>query len=208
MTSNSVAFAERFDVSRETLRRLEAYYQLLLKWNPRINLVSPRSVADAWRRHFWDSAQIFELRPDNASNWIDLGSGGGFPGAVVAIMAKEMAPDLNVTLVESDQRKCVFMRTVARETDTPMNVVADRIEATRLGKADVLSARALAPLTDLLGLTETRLASGGIALFPKGKTYRDELSAALESWTFDCETYPSETDPDSVILKVEDIGRG
>ena len=205
--TGGAAFARRFNVSRETLERLDAYHRLLLKWNPRINLVSPRTLEETWSRHFLDSAQLWDLRPAHAARWIDIGSGGGFPGAVIAILAAELQPGLHVSLVESDQRKAVFLRAVARETDLAFDVVAERVEAANLGPADVVSARALAPLTNLLALVQPVLAADGVALFPKGKSYREELAEALESWAFDCETYPSETDADSVILKIGGIER-
>lgn len=201
------AFAARFDVSRETMERLQQYHRLLLKWNSHINLVSSSTLGDAWTRHFHDSAQAFELCPDGAKSWIDIGSGGGFPGAVVAILATGQRPDLRVTLIESDQRKAVFLRTVARETGTDMDVVAGRIEDASHSDADVLSARALAPLSDLLLFAKNLMKDDGRALFFKGRSWRNELRLALETWTFDCETYPSETDEDSVILKIGGIER-
>lgn len=191
------AFAAEFDVPRGTLDRLTAYEALLRKWTPRINLVAKSTLDDLWTRHFRDSAQLAALAGP-AETWADLGSGGGFPGLVVAMLR----PDTHVTLVESDQRKATFLRAVARETDTPATVIAKRIEDVDPLATQVLSARALAPLPALLTFAERHLAPGGIALFPKGATWRDEVAKALESWRFDCEEYPSQTDPDGVILKI------
>lgn len=207
MSDDAAAFGRRFDVSRETTGRLEIYADLLRRWNPKINLVSKSTIANLWARHMLDSAQIFGLAPDSAQTWGDLGSGGGFPGAVVAIMAQELRPGMSVTLIESDQRKATFLRTVARETGTAFAVRAERIEATEPLAADVISARALAPLTDLLFFAKRHLALGGVAIFPKGANARNEIAAALETWRFDCETYPSETDEEAVILKIGDIER-
>ena len=115
-------------VSRETIDRLSIYANLLEKWNPRINLVSRSTLDDLWSRHIVDSAQLFELAPVTAKHWVDLGSGGGFPGLVIAILAKELRPELEVVLVESDQRKCAFLRTVSRETNCGAVVHSKRVE--------------------------------------------------------------------------------
>lgn len=203
----SASTPARLDVSRETLERLEAYHGLLRKWNPRINLVSPRTLAAAWERHFLDSAQLLDLAPASTRHWVDLGSGGGFPGAVVAILAAERRPGLSVKLVESDQRKAVFLRTVAREVGVAMHIVNKRIEDTRFSDADLISARALAPLTELLGHVERLMTPAGTALFPKGRGYRKEITEALEAWTFDCEKHPSKTDAEAVVLEIGNVAR-
>lgn len=195
------------DVSRETQERLEHYLSLLEKWNPAINLVSKSTLRDAWGRHFIDSAQLMSVAP-TAAHWADLGSGGGFPGMVCAIMAKEVSPDTVFTLVESDQRKSAFLRTVSRETDTPVRVIAERFENVPPLGADVLSARALAPLTALLGFAEQHLSPKGTCLFPKGGNWRAEVKVALETWRFDAVEHQSRTDPASVILSIKDIARG
>jgi 16S rRNA (guanine527-N7)-methyltransferase len=195
------------DVSRETLDRLTIYHDLLRKWGSRINLVSRGTLDDAWTRHFIDSAQLFELAPGDAKVWVDLGSGGGFPGLVVAILAADTRPDLEVRLIEADQRKAAFLRTVCRETGITAHIVAERIESATPSEADVLSARALAPLTELLTMAERHLRPGGVCLFPKGARHREEVAEALETFTFDCEEYPSKTGADSVILKIGGIGR-
>jgi 16S rRNA (guanine527-N7)-methyltransferase len=207
MSDDAKAFAARFDVSRETLDRLTAYHSLLEKWNARINLVSRGTLDEAWVRHFHDSAQLLHLSPPGARLWVDLGSGAGFPGLVIAILAAERRPDLSVRLIESDQRKAAFLRSVIRETGVTADVVAERIESATDSGADVLSARALAPLGALVEMALRHLAPSGIALFPKGARYRQELAEALESFTFDCEEYPSETDAEAVILKIGGIER-
>ena len=141
--------AGALDVSRETFARLETYVGLIQKWNPRINLVSRNSLDDLWIRHIEDSLQVARAIP-MPDRWVDLGSGGGLPGLVAAILAAEESPDTRFTLIESDQRKSVFLRTVARECDLNVQVISDRIEKAKPQKADVLSARALADLTTLL----------------------------------------------------------
>ena len=195
------------DVSRETLDRLTHYASLLKKWNPKINLVSPKTLADLWTRHFVDSAQIFDCADEGARCWVDLGSGGGFPGAVVAILAAELAPEQQTVLIESDLRKSTFLRTVARETGVAFTILNQRIEAAEPQSADVVSARALAPLTQLLGYVERHLNTGGLALLPKGRASDREVAEALERWRFDCETIVSQTDPEAVILKIKEIER-
>ena len=195
------------NVSRETLDRLKTYEALLKKWNPAINLVSRSTIAEAWTRHFVDPAQIFELTPDDTRHWVDIGSGGGFPGLVVAIMAAQKRPKMRTTLIESDLRKATFLRTVIRETGIQADVIADRIEKAPPQAADVLSARALASLYMLLGFTERHLSPKGLAVFPKGKSAVDEIDAALENWSFDLQKIKSQTDPEAVILRIRNIQR-
>ncbi len=195
------------DVSRETIARLEQYEALLKKWNPAINLVSAPTLAQVWDRHFLDSAQIFAIARPQAGLWADLGSGGGFPGLVLAVLAKEFAPDLKLTLVESDHRKSAFLMTVARELGLSVQVIAKRIEAAPVLAAEYLSARALASLEALLGFCELHLAPGGTAYFPKGAQWKEELSAAQKIWSFDCKAHPSVTDSEAAILEITGVRR-
>lgn len=194
-------------VSRETMDRLETYAALLEKWNPRINLVSRNTLADLWMRHFVDSAQVYTLAPQGFSHWVDLGSGGGFPGLVCAIIGAEKAPDAKFTLVESDTRKSVFLRTVIRETGLQAQVIADRIEKFAPLNADVLSARALADLNILLGFAQRHLQESGIALFPKGVNWEKEVQAARQSWFFHDQAIKSKTESGAVILRIGGISR-
>ena len=195
------------DVSRETEERLAHLVALIEKWNPRINLIAKSTVPEIWTRHILDSAQLFDLAPVGAERWADLGSGGGFPGLVVAILAKAERPGLKATLVESDARKAAFLTTAVRELALNADVRAERIESLPPIQADVLSARALAPLATLLGHAERHLRPGGTALFAKGATHGAELAAALETWRFSYEKHPSKTDPRAVILSIEGIAR-
>ena len=194
------------NVSRETLARLETYAALLQKWNPRINLVSRNSLADLWTRHIVDSVQVFRVGPET-DHWVDLGSGGGFPGLVVAILAAEEMPACRVTLIESDQRKSAFLRTVARETGVSCTVLSERIETAPPQQAGVLSARALADLNTLLSYAERHLAPGGTALFPKGVSWEKEVEEARVQWSFDLDPITSLTEPGAAILKVEGVSR-
>ena len=195
------------DVSRETSDRLKIYAALVRKWTPAINLVSKSSVSDLWGRHILDSAQILQYAPDNCGHWVDLGSGGGFPGLVVAILAAERSPAMRVTLVESDLRKATFLRQVAQDCALNTTICAERAEDINPMSADVLSARALAPLSQLLPLAKRHLAQGGTAIFPKGAHAANELAESLEHWRFSVQKHPSVTDPNAVILCIGDIER-
>lgn len=195
------------DVSRETNERLATYANALIKWNSRINLVSRNSLDALWERHVLDSAQIFHLAPHPVDHWVDLGSGGGFPGMVVAILAAEHGSPQRTTLIESDHRKCVFLRTVIRETGVSAAVLSERIEAVPALHADVISARALTDLNGLMVYSARHLAPTGTALFPKGATWKKELEAAHRSWRFDHEVAKSKTEADSVILKITGVAR-
>lgn len=195
------------DVSRETIERLEIYLELLKKWNPAINLVAKSTIDDAWIRHFVDSAQVFKHAGEGWNTWADFGSGGGFPGAVIAILTNEIKPDAQVTLVESDQRKSTFLRNVLRETGCRGDVVAKRIEAVPPLGADIISARALAGLTDLLGFAAQHGREDSTFLFPKGANWQKEVNEAQESWSFDYSAIKSNTDPSAVILKIGGVVR-
>ncbi|MFG6589841.1 16S rRNA (guanine(527)-N(7))-methyltransferase RsmG [Sulfitobacter sp. 1A12157] len=195
----------KLDVSRETFEKLEAFAELVRKWNPRINLVSKSSLGDLWTRHIVDSVQVFKLS-EGSGVWVDLGSGGGFPGIVVSILNQEER-HFDVTLVESDQRKCAFLRTAIRELKLEASVKNERIEEIKSLNADVLSARALADLTKLLGFAELHLKPEGTALFPKGQSWQREDAEARLGWTYGLESVPSQTNPEAAILKIKDIAR-
>jgi 16S rRNA (guanine527-N7)-methyltransferase len=195
-------FASETGVSRETLERLRTYADLLAKWTARIDLVAPSTLPDLWRRHMLDSAQLSPLIPAEARRLVDLGSGGGFPGLVLAILG---APDVH--LVESDQRKCAFLREVARATATPVTVHAARIEAVPALGADVVTARALAPVDRLLGWAVPHLAPDGFCLFLKGARSDDELTAAAGTWTMAADPLPSRSDPSGRILRLRGVAR-
>ena len=165
------------------------------------------TLADAWSRHVRDSLQVYHLLARQAHHWADLGSGGGFPGLVIAIASAESGNPDTTALVESDQRKATFLRTVLRETGVPGKVIANRIEETPPLGADVLSARALANLTTLLEFADRHLVPGGICYFPKGKNWKSELQSAQKAWHFSYEAIPSQTDPQAVVLKIEGLSR-
>lgn len=197
------AFMTKSGVSRETLERLAAYAELLVKWQARINLVGPDTLPDLWSRHFLDSAQLFPLIKPGARRLVDLGCGAGFPGLVLAVMG---APDVH--LVESDSRKCAFLREAARVTGTAVTVVNKRIEQVAPLGADVITARALAPLTKLLDWGFPHLAEGGEFVFLKGRGAEDELTAAAKEWNISASRTASLTDPGGLVLHLREVSRG
>ncbi len=203
---SGLAFGGETVVSRETMERLETYHELLVKWNRKINLVSSSTLNDAWTRHFADSAQLWRFHRI-FSDWIDLGSGAGFPGLVLATIAAEKYPDATFHLVESDARKCAFLRTVVRETGARATIHNVRIDDLTDVKADVLSARALAPLGQLLVHAEKLLRRGGNCLFLKGKNYDTEIREASKTWSFNHDGFSSLTDPKARILDIKDLKR-
>ncbi|MCX7565894.1 16S rRNA (guanine(527)-N(7))-methyltransferase RsmG [Sulfitobacter sp. F26169L] len=194
------------NVSRETMERLRALEALVQKWTKKINLVSGKDALQVWDRHIVDSIQIFNLAPEGGS-WLDIGSGGGFPGIVVAILAKETDPDRTFSLVDSDQRKCAFLRTAARELDLNVNVIAARVEEIEPLNAQVLSARALSDLPMLLEFAERHLSKSGMAVFPKGSSWQKEHEAAQKTWSYKLEVVRSMTNSDATILKIEELKR-
>ena len=192
-------------LSSDSRSRLNRLMVQLEKWNPAINLVAAGSLADAWQRHIADSAQVFTHLPARARTWLDLGTGGGFPGLVVAILAKEKAPDLRVELVESDQRKCVFLQTVARSLDLPVIITCSRIEALLPRGANVISARALAHMEQLCRYCLPHLAPEGLCLFLKGSSVGAELAEAKKSFNFNFKLFPSETDSTGILVQISDL---
>lgn len=201
-------FAELIAVSRETLNRLELYASLLQKWQKAINLVSPDSLGDLWQRHMLDSAQLADLIPaGQAITILDMGSGAGFPGLVLAIMAADQGRQWSVHLVESDSRKAAFLATVARETATQVTIHNKRLENLIQISADVVTARAFAPLDRLLDHAVRFVAPGGECLCLKGVGAEDELTAALKTWKMTVNRLPSRSGPTGVILRIREISR-
>ena len=197
-------FAEAFKVPRETIHRLTRYAEILEQWQKRTNLVSPSTLPVLWSRHFADSAQLCGLAP-KARLWLDLGSGAGFPGLVVAII-QAGTPDFHMHLVESNRKKCAFLAEVARETKAPVDIHAMRIEelaeCAQSLKPDVVSARALAPLPRLFELAAPFFGERTKGLFPKGREAEAEIAAAREEWEFAFRLSPSLTARDSHIVEV------
>ena len=195
-------------VSRETLARLDQFVALLLQWQARINLVAPSTLPVLWTRHIVDSLQLLNLAPD-AKIWVDLGSGGGFPGLVLACALAER-PGAAVHLVESNAKKAAFLREAARVTQAPANVHGERIETfskTFRDRADAVTARAVAPLVDLIALAEPLLKTGAKGLFLKGRDVEAELTAASKYWNIRATLVPSLTDPHGRIVVLDGADR-
>ena len=203
--SGDEVFKNRFNVSRETIESLQTYENLLKKWNPRINLVSRHTLDHIWERHFLDSAELLKHIPDTARKCVDFGSGGGFPGMILAILAKEKRTQLEFTCIEADIRKCAFLQAVARETKTELKIISRRIEQAPEQSCDVVSARALSSLTTLLRYSTHHLKQKGVCLFQKGKSWKEEVETARGSWQFDVESHPSATDEDAALLKISNV---
>jgi 16S rRNA (guanine527-N7)-methyltransferase len=195
------------NVSRETVATLRAFEAEVRRWTTKVNLISRGSLEHIWDRHIEDSAQVFGACPPSAHLWLDLGSGGGFPGLVVAILAREAQPHLRVMLVEADQRKATFLRQTAHRLGLDVEVQAKRIESLPPQEADVISARALAPLSDLLELAAPHLKPDGVALFPKGARHAGEVSDARRFWSFDLDCLPSTSHSDAALLIIRKIQR-
>lgn len=196
-------FQAKAAVSRETMDRLRAYADLLVRWQTRINLVGPDTIPKLWQRHFLDSAQVFPILPQPIHRLVDMGCGAGFPGMVLAILG---VPEVH--LIESDARKCAFLREVARVTDTRVVIHNARIEQVTPLCADVVTARALASLDKLLGWAERHLLPEGHCVFLKGRGVEDELTLAAKEWNISCERFPSQSDPSGTILHLKEVRRG
>jgi 16S rRNA (guanine527-N7)-methyltransferase len=209
-------FRRETGVSRETLARFEVYLGHLQKWQSRINLVGAGTLTDAWRRHFFDSAQLYPLLPavptDRPLVLYDLGSGAGFPGLVLALQADDGGRALATHLVESDSRKCAFLIEAVRLTGLTGKVQVHATRAETLGRqgaqrADVVTARALTSLTELIALAAPLLHPQGLSLFLKGARVGDELTLARKTWKMHADLIPSRSDSSGTIVRLMDIGR-
>ncbi len=199
-------FAAAANVSRETLDRLKAYAGMLQTWNNAHNLVGAATLPDIWRRHILDSAQLVELIPDNAKSLMDMGSGAGLPGLVLAVLLNG-SREIGVILVESNTRKCAFLRHAVHELDLGVEVRCSRVEGMRAFPLDVVTARALAPLDRLLVYAAPFCRPTTRCLFPKGQHVEAELTEATKCWNMKLVQVPSRTDPASRVLCIEDISR-
>ena len=186
------------NVSRETLSQFEAYLALLEKWQRRINLVANSTMVDVWQRHILDSAQLIKFYPPNTKKILDVGSGAGFPGLVLAIMG-----NVEVDLVESDQRKAIFLSTVIRSLGLPAKVHNQRIETLPNLAPDVITARALAPVSKLMKLIENQVSLDTVCLFLKGASVEDELTELQTSSTMVAVNHPSLSGANGVVLELK-----
>ena len=194
-------FQIRTGVSRETISKLETYASCLRGWQQRFNLVGQKSLEDVWHRHFFDSAQLFELCEPTSAHLVDLGSGAGFPGMVLSIMGQS-----NVELIESNRKKCFFLTEVAQLAGIDVKITNGRLEQLpATATADIVTARALAPLSKLLGYVYRRLRPGGVAFLHKGATVEQELTPACKDWKMHLSKHQSQTDPNGMILEVRNL---
>jgi 16S rRNA (guanine527-N7)-methyltransferase len=198
------AFAARTGATPAQVADLERYRQMLADWNGRMNLVSAGSLAEFWPRHAFDSAQLRAIAP-GARTWVDIGAGAGFPGLVLSILLKG-EPGAKVHLVESIAKKCAFLTAVAEALELPAQVHNARAEDLKIN-ADVVTARAVAPLERLLGYALPYLSRGATGLFPKGQGAEAEIAEARKTWRFECDAIPSQSDPAGRILKVHSLAR-
>ena len=194
-------------VSRETYEAALRFQNAFLKWAARINLVAPSTFSEVWRRHILDSAQLLPLAPD-ATRWVDIGSGGGFPGLILGLLLKERA-GASIELVESNRKKCGFLQAMAGEFKMPVKVHAKRIEdaSASIAVPDIVTARALASLPLLLDLASPWMLKGATALFHKGRGYQSEVAETAHQWRFDLVEHPSRIDPHGVILEIRGLRR-
>ena len=192
-------------VSRETIDKLKCFESLVRKWTPRINLIAKSTVEHIWDRHIADCVQLFQYAPSKPKHWLDIGSGGGFPGIVMAIMSQNQGDMAKFTFVESDQRKATFLRTAARELELTVDVRSERVEEVAGMNADVITARALKSLDELLPFLHRHISKDGVAILPKGQGYAKEIAAVAKHWRFDLKEYPSTTEPAARVLVLKDI---
>lgn len=193
-------FNRRFPVSRETYDRLQIYHDLLIKWQRSINLISPTTIDEIWERHILDACQFHRLVVSRETALVDLGTGAGIPGVILAILGVP-----NIHLVESDQRKTIFLEEAKRQLSLSYAIHCQRIEKTIISHVGFVTARGCAPLSRLFTLSQHFLSPETICLFAKGKNYAKEVEEAEEHWTFERIIHPSITDSDAAILELSHI---
>lgn len=199
---------DALQVSGDGIEKLKLFEDLARKWTQKINLISRNTIDDIWGRHIEDSAQIMLSAPQNPKIWADFGSGGGFPGIIVATILADRKADTKVILVESDQRKSAFLREAKRNLGLDLcEVVAQRAEMIEPIGADVISARALASLDMLCGFAQRHGRADGLCLFPKGETWEDEVAIAQKNWEFDLVAIPDTGHSGSALLKLRNLRR-
>lgn len=187
-------------VSHETIERLTIYADLLCKWQPKINLVSQSTMSDVVNRHFLDSLQLLPLLPATIKRLVDMGSGAGFPGLVLAIAGVS-----DVHLIESDQRKAAFLKEIARLTSTPITIIEGRAEQQKLDGVDVITARGCADLSQLFKWSQKFCTNETVCLFHKGRNYTTEITEAKKEWLFHVKPHSSLSDPQASILECSKV---
>ncbi len=205
MTTDQEAFLKFYSVPQETIHNLSTYQEMLVEWNDRINLVAASTLPTIWTRHFSDSAQLFSHIPDTAKTLADMGAGAGFPGLVLAIMAKGAGRKLHVTEIESTGKKADFLQAVTDKLGLNVTICRDRIENIRDLKPDIITARALKALPELLKYANYLVHKDTICLFPKGKALAEELTEARKKWIFKDEIHPSQSDDSGSLLVLKNL---
>ena len=198
-------FVKSLNVSRETLDGFCEYETLLLKWNEKINLVSKNTLVDIWERHFLDSGQIIKHVEASGKRWVDVGSGAGFPGLVVALLLRDRKVDCDLVLVEKNQKKVLFLNEVIRKLNLSVKVVNYNIYTLEPLNADILTARAFSELNNLMEIAFRHRKKEGICLFLKGENYRIELDKTLNYWFFDYDIVNSDSNSSGNIIRVKNI---
>ena len=198
-------FLKNLNVSRETINKLCQYETLLSKWNSKINLISKNTFANIWNRHFLDSGQIIKHVDASRKRWVDVGSGAGFPGLVVALLLRDRKIDCEMILAEKSSKKVFFLNEVIRQLDLKVKVLNDDIGTIEPLKADILTARAFSELNDLIQIAHIHRKYRGVCLFLKGENYRVELDKTLNYWFFDYDIFDSLSNPSGKIIRVKNI---
>ena len=198
-------FVKSLNVSRETLNGFYEYETLLSKWNEKINLVSKNTLVDIWERHFLDSGQIIKHVEVSGKRWVDVGSGAGFPGLVVALLLRDRKIDCDLVVVEKNPKKVFFLNEVIRKLNLSVEVVNDNIDNLEPLNADILTARAFSELNNLIEIAFRHRKKEGICLFLKGENYRIELDKTLNYWFFDYDIVDSLSSSSGKIIRVKKI---
>lgn len=198
---------KKYNVSRETMDKLITFQNMVLKWNEKFNLISKSSEDDIWERHILDSAQLFQYLSKEDKSLYDFGSGAGFPAVVLAIISEDFLPDLKITLIESIGKKATFLREVNKKLKLNMVVLPERIEKLTLPKADIITSRAMASLEKLLQYAKPFCNKETKLLFLKGEKWQEEIKTAEQKWTFEHQSFSSETSEKGRVLLIKNIRR-
>ncbi len=205
MNQDEKTFLDACPVTHETIHRLTAYQKILFSWNEKMNLVAESTLPHIWTRHFLDSAQLMRHVPDTAKTLADMGAGAGFPGLVLAIMAKEKNTPICVHAIESTGKKATFLQAVVDELKLNVVVRRERVEDIKNLKADIVTARALKALPETLKYANRLIHKDSICLFLKGKSLSEELTQAKKYWTFSSKTHQSQSDDSGNILVIRNL---
>ena len=196
---------KKYNVSRETIKKLESYQALVKEWNSKFNLISKSTENIIWERHIVDSLQLIKFITQKDKILLDLGSGAGFPGVVLAIACQELYPDLKINLVESIGKKTIFLQEINKILNLNMEIYKERIENLKIGKVDIITSRALASLPKLLEYAKPFCSNNTRLIFLKGEKWVQEQEEARKKWIYKCEVYDSDTSEDGKILRISDL---